>query len=201
MRGYTSTILAYGQTGTGKTHTMEGDISDPSLYGVIPRSIGHIFKALEQPKFTSGSVTCSYLEIYNEELCDLFADSLNHEKLEIYNGNEGTCCKNLIEKEVQKPEDVLALIRKADQSRRIGETKMNKQSSRSHCIFTVHVYSRSESFDGNPTDYHGRLHMVDLAGSENSKADTERRSTSVSTSQRYVITVATVLCCDKKFVF
>ncbi len=180
MAGYTSTVLAYGQTGTGKTHTMEGNIADPTLYGIIPRSINHIFKTLEQERFTASRVSCSYLEIYNEELCDLFADVSQDVKLEIYKGRDGTSCKNLIEKEVEKPGDVLDLIRKADMSRKIGETKMNKQSSRSHCIFTVHVYTRHKSFDGSPTDYHGKLHMVDLAGSENSKADIGSRSTSVS---------------------
>ena len=180
MGGYTSTILAYGQTGTGKTHTMEGDISDPSLYGIIPRSVSHIFEGLKDANVTLGTVTCSYLEIYNEELCDLFADPNNHKKLEIFNGREGTRCKNPIEKEVSRPQDVIQLIRKADQSRKIGETKMNKQSSRSHCIFTVHVYSRKNDFEGNETDYHGRLHMVDLAGSENSKADIESRKSDVS---------------------
>jgi hypothetical protein len=182
LSGYTSTVLAYGQTGTGKTHTMEGDISDPKLHGIIPRSIEHIFQTLQDERFSATRVTCSYLEIYNEELCDLFADDFNDVKLEIFNGRDGTRCKNLIEKEVKKPSDVLDLIRKADMSRKIGETKMNKQSSRSHCIFTVHVYTRSNSFDDSLTDYHGKLHMVDLAGSENAKADVGSRSTSVSKS-------------------
>ena len=86
MAGYTSTVLAYGQTGTGKTHTMEGNIADPTLYGIIPRSINHIFKTLEQERFTASRVSCSYLEIYNEELCDLFADVSQDVKLEIYKG-------------------------------------------------------------------------------------------------------------------
>ena len=181
MSGYTSTVLAYGQTGTGKTHTMEGDISDPFTYGIIPRSMNHIFETLQDKRFVSSRVTCSYLEIYNEELSDLFAygDSV---KLEILNTKDGMCFRGLVEKEVKTSEDVLALIRKAAESRKIGETKMNKESSRSHCIFTVHVYSRRQSADGIPVDYHGKLHMVDLAGSENAKtAGFEDRSTSVST--------------------
>ena len=192
MNGYTSTVLAYGQTGTGKTTTMEGNISDPVAYGIIPRSINKIFETLDEPRFTQSRVTCSYLEIYNEELSDLLADNNNRadggEKIEIMNGKEGTFCRGLIEKEVATLKDVLDLIQKAVQSRRIGETKMNKRSSRSHCIFTVHVYSRCESVDGsgNNMEYHGKLHMVDLAGSENAKSSElgSRQSPSGSTRER-----------------
>jgi len=187
MNGYTSTVLAYGQTGTGKTTTMEGDISDPVAYGIIPRSINKIFETLEKPKFKQSRVTCSYLEIYNEELSDLLADNRDGEKLEIMNGKEGNFCRGLVELEVETLEDVLNLIHKAVQSRRIGETKMNKRSSRSHCIFTVHVYSVSESMEGNGNvEYHGKLHMVDLAGSENAKSSElgSRQSPSGSTRER-----------------
>ena len=159
---------------------MEGNILEPTLYGIIPRSINHIFQTLQQERFTASRVSCSYLEIYNEELCDLFADESSDVKLEIFHGKNGTSCKNLIQKEVHELGDVLDLIKKAELSRKIGETKMNKQSSRSHCIFTVHVHTRHKSFDGSPTDYHGKLHMVDLAGSENAKSDINSRSSSVS---------------------
>ena len=67
-------------------------------------------------------------------------------------------------------------MQKAVQSRRIGETKMNKHSSRSHCIFTVSVYAKRYVADGS-VDYHGKLHLVDLAGSECAKnAGMERAS-------------------------
>ena len=93
MEGYESTVFAYGQTGTGKTHTMEGDLSDPVKYGVIPRSTDAIFRALRNKKYESFQVTCSYLEIYNEELCDLLADPSSATKLEIMNKKSGTFCR------------------------------------------------------------------------------------------------------------
>ena len=72
LEGYNGTIFAYGQTGTGKTFTMEGDRSVPELKGIIPNSFAHIFghiaKADEDLKFL---VRVSYLEIYNEEVRDL----------------------------------------------------------------------------------------------------------------------------------
>ena len=72
LEGYNGTIFAYGQTGTGKTFTMEGDRSVPELKGIIPNSFAHIFghiaKADDHLKFL---VRVSYLEIYNEEVRDL----------------------------------------------------------------------------------------------------------------------------------
>ncbi len=181
IKGYTSTILAYGQTGTGKTHTMEGDLSTPYTYGVIPRSMDVIFHALKGRNVLSNHVTCSYLEIYNEDLSDLLAYGRNA-KLDILNGKDGTCVRGLVEKEVKTADDVIELLHHAVQSRKIGETKMNKQSSRSHCIFTVHVYSQCKSPEGTIVDFHGKLNLVDLAGSECAKnaSGSESRSSAVS---------------------
>ena len=98
LEGYESTVFAYGQTGTGKTFTMEGDLENPLHYGVIPRSTEAIFQALESNMFVSHRVACSYLEIYNEELCDLLADEDDgpKNKLEIRNGKNGTFCKCVV---------------------------------------------------------------------------------------------------------
>ena len=69
---YNGTIFAYGQTGTGKTFTMEGDRSVAELKGIIPNSFAHIFghiaKAEDNLNFL---VRVSYLEIYNEEVIHL----------------------------------------------------------------------------------------------------------------------------------
>ena len=78
LKGYNGTIFAYGQTGCGKTHTMQGLASPPELRGIIPNSFDHIFdhiqvasaKKTERVEFL---VRCSYLEIYNEEIRDLLA--------------------------------------------------------------------------------------------------------------------------------
>ena len=77
MKGYESTVFAYGQTGTGKTHTMEGDLSDPDSYGVIPRSAESIFEVLNRPEYISHAVVVSYLEIYNEDVRDLLGKDQN----------------------------------------------------------------------------------------------------------------------------
>jgi len=217
LRGFESTVFAYGQTGTGKTHTMEGDLDDPEIYGIIPRSAAALFETLGGEDYHMFRVTCSYLEIYNEDLCDLLVErdddddagggggggsggrpgsrsmsrasstmsnssaSSNRRissirggkstKLEIMEGKAGPFCRGLSEKEVSSPKDVLDLMNTAQQQRRIGETKMNKQSSRSHCIFTLKVHAKCRVMDGGGTmECNGKLHMVDLAGSECAKS-------------------------------
>ena len=75
MRGYEATVFAYGQTGTGKTHTMEGDITSDEMKGIIPRAVEAIFQRLGDEKvYTASKVSAQYLEIYNEELCDLLLE-------------------------------------------------------------------------------------------------------------------------------
>ena len=81
LNGYEGTVFAYGQTGTGKTHTMEGDVSDPEQKGVIPRAVEEIFDQLRTAKYSASAVSASYLEIYNEELRDLLSDG--SERLEV----------------------------------------------------------------------------------------------------------------------
>ncbi len=86
-------------TGTGKTHTMEGDLSDPELHGVIPRSAAAIFEALNRPDYLEKSLCVSFLEIYNEDLCDLLADcngvnvGSRKSKLDIMEGKNGPFCR------------------------------------------------------------------------------------------------------------
>jgi hypothetical protein len=180
LQGFESTVFAYGQTGTGKTHTMEGNLSNPDQYGVIPRAAESIFEVLNRPEYISHSIVVSYLEIYNEELCDLLSDeahippkgsprkSIN--KLEIFSGKDGVVCRGLTERTVESAADVLAVMNKAQQHRKIGETKMNKQSSRSHCVFTMRLRAKKRLGDGNIFDTRGKLHLVDLAGSECAKS-------------------------------
>ena len=74
--------------------------------------------------------------------------------------------KNLSEHEVQNPADVLSLIAKAQARRRVGETLMNTQSSRSHCVFTLTVFTTRRTKEGSLMESTGKLHLVDLAGSE-----------------------------------
>ena len=184
MKGFESTVFAYGQTGTGKTHTMEGDIAVEENQGVIPRAARAIFESLKQPHYSDHKVYCSYLEIYNEDLSDLLvkrSQQSQSQKLEIMESKEGPFCRGLSEVSVKSAEDVLNLMQEAQQNRRVGETKMNKHSSRSHCIFTLRVNAKATVVEGNGAmgkiDFTGKLHMVDLAGSECAKTASMDRPT------------------------
>lgn len=183
MRGYESTVFAYGQTGTGKTYTMEGDITDEEKMGVIPRASKELFDRLAGEQYFDTRVTVSYLEIYNEELGDLLANKSTKSgkpsiKLQIVDGGKGkpgqnkgkgVHCQGLTEIEVTGSGDVLKTLQRAQERRRVGETRMNKHSSRSHCMFTVSVSTKERTIDGITLQRNGCLHMVDLAGSECAK--------------------------------
>ena len=84
LEGFNCTVFAYGQTGTGKTHTMEGQIDDPELKGIIPRAVEHIFETLDARKETEYSVKVSFLELYNEQLEDLLVKKFPELFLQLY---------------------------------------------------------------------------------------------------------------------
>ena len=123
----------------------------------------------------------SYLEIYNEELCDLLSEGINEHTsyrsspknlhgLNIMESKDGVVCRGLTTKVVNSAADVLAIMTLAQKQRKIGETKMNKKSSRSHCVFTISLSAKKQLEAGHIFDTRGKLHLVDLAGSECAKA-------------------------------
>jgi hypothetical protein len=133
-----------------------------------------IFKDLDHKRFASSHVTAAYLEIYNEHLTDLLANEGSAEKLQIVEdkkkGGKGVHCMGLSEHPVTSPDDVLRVLQEAQLRRQVGETKMNKTSSRSHCLFTLTVHSKERIPDGSCMTRVGKLHLVDLAGSECAKS-------------------------------
>lgn len=163
---------------------MEGDIDDPDQQGVIPRSAKSIFDALSSPEYTESNVKVSFLEIYNEDLCDLLQP--DQTKLDIMVGKNGPFCRGLSSTTVESADQVLELMRKAQDQRQVGETNMNKQSSRSHCIFTISVNAkRTLPGDNSVLEIAGKLHCVDLAGSECAKsADLEKGNESQAARER-----------------
>ncbi|KAK7940426.1 hypothetical protein WMY93_003752 [Mugilogobius chulae] len=82
LHGFNGTIFAYGQTGTGKTYTMQGVSNDPDKRGVIPNSFQHIFTQISRTQNQKYLVRSSYLEIYQEEIRDLLCKD-NNKKLEL----------------------------------------------------------------------------------------------------------------------
>jgi hypothetical protein len=78
MQGYNGTIFAYGQTGTGKTFTMEGVADKAELKGIIPRSIEWIFNSIKSYSDQEFLVRVSFVEIYNEEVIDLLNKNIKN---------------------------------------------------------------------------------------------------------------------------
>lgn len=168
LQGFNCTVFAYGQTGTGKTHTMTGDMTSPEGSGVIPRAVGHIFRYLNGlGGLNEFAVKCSFLELYNEEITDLLAAGTESPKVRILEDRSGVVLQGLEEAHVKKASDVFGLLEIGSARRRTAETLLNKQSSRSHSVFIVTVSVREVLDEGEEVIRVGKLYLVDLAGSEN----------------------------------
>ncbi|XP_065506359.1 kinesin-like protein KIF17 [Caloenas nicobarica] len=164
--GYNGTIFAYGQTGSGKSFTMQG-IADPSAQkGVIPRAFEHIFESVQCAENTKFLLRASYLEIYNEDIRDLLGADTK-QKLELKEHPEkGAYVKGLSLHTVHSVGQCERLMETGWRKRAVGSTLMNKDSSRSHSIFTVNVEICTVDECGQDRLKAAKLNLVDLAGSE-----------------------------------
>ena len=166
LEGYNGTIFAYGQTGCGKTHTMIGSPDDDSNKGIIPRAFAHIFGNIESTSHKNFLIRCSYIEIYNEEVHDLLSNDIKA-KLEMKESSDkGIFIKNLSMHIVKSISDIERLMLAGMKNRSVGETLMNKDSSRSHSVFTIYIEAGETDSKGNQRITLGKLNLVDLAGSE-----------------------------------
>lgn len=166
LEGFNCTIFAYGQTGTGKTYTMEGIRADPEKRGIIPNSFEHIFNHIARSQNQQYLVRSSYLEIYQEEVRDLLAKDQT-KRLELKErADVGIYVKDLssfVCKSIKEIEHVMTV---GNQNRAVGATNMNEHSSRSHAIFIITVEHSEIGVDGKSHIRVGKLNLVDLAGSE-----------------------------------
>ena len=154
LDGFNINIFAYGQTGSGKTFTMEGDLSSPEKYGIVPRAVDKIFKVfVEELKGIGWDMKffLSVCEIYNKKTRDLLAEK-NVEKTE-----------ELKEMEIKSLKEWNENFGQIGQRRKVAETKMNMESSRSHLIFKIKIHLHNTK---SQEDRFGSLNLIDLAGSE-----------------------------------
>ncbi|KAG7448233.1 kinesin-3 [Guyanagaster necrorhizus] len=165
IEGFNCTILAYGQTSSGKTFTMTGmdldaDPSDPGNgMGIIPRAVSTIFSRARQLKDERGtawnySIKGSFIEIYNEDLIDLLSmddTAGGRREVQIREDKDGHIIwGGLREVNVKNSGEVMNLIRKGTSIRRTNETEMNAQSSRSHAIFSLTLTQKKYTGSGAP---------------------------------------------------
>eukprot|EP00126_Sphaerothecum_destruens_P002747 Sdes_comp16173_c0_seq1m5420 len=180
LMGYNCTIFAYGQTGTGKTFTMEGggghkvaktsqDLQEDKNAGIIPRTLSHLFEILEKQN-SEYSVKVSFLELYNEELKDLLSPIENN-NLRIYEDSQkkgSVVLQGLEEIVIHHKEDVYPILEKCAAKRQTACTNLNQNSSRSHCVFSITVHTKEKTtVEGEDLVKIGKMNLVDLAGSEN----------------------------------
>ncbi|KAK4492016.1 hypothetical protein RD792_002804 [Penstemon davidsonii] len=180
LEGYNCTIFAYGQTGTGKTYTMEGGARKkngefPSDAGVIPRAVRQIFNILESQN-AEYNMKVTFLELYNEEITDLlapeecskFTDDKSKKPIALMeDGKGGVFVRGLEEEIVTTANEIYKILEKGSAKRRTAETLLNKQSSRSHSIFSITIHIKECTPEGEEMIKCGKLNLVDLAGSEN----------------------------------
>ncbi|XP_030585616.1 kinesin-like protein KIF17 isoform X1 [Archocentrus centrarchus] len=164
--GYNGTIFAYGQTGSGKSFTMQGVSQPAAQKGIIPRAFEHVFESIQCAENTKFLVRASYLEIYNEEIRDLLGSDTK-QGLELKEHPErGVYVRDLSMHTVHSVGECERIIEQGWRNRAVGYTLMNKDSSRSHSIFTIHLEICNTDASGQDHLRAGKLNLVDLAGSE-----------------------------------
>ncbi|CAG5866202.1 unnamed protein product [Menidia menidia] len=170
LAGYNGTIFAYGQTGSGKTFTITGGAERYSDRGIIPRTLSYLFERFSQDSSMVYTTHVSYLEIYNEVGYDLLDSRHEASRLEdlpkvliMEDPEQNIHLRNLSLQQSANEEEALNLLFLGDTNRMIAETPMNQASTRSHCVFTVHLCRREP---GSATLRRSKLHLVDLAGSD-----------------------------------
>uniref|UniRef100_A0AAZ3RHT2 Kinesin-like protein n=1 Tax=Oncorhynchus tshawytscha TaxID=74940 RepID=A0AAZ3RHT2_ONCTS len=163
LGGYNGTIFAYGQTSSGKTHTMEGKLHDSQLMGIIPRIardiFDHIYSMDENLEF---HIKVSYFEIYLDKIRDLL--DVSKTNLAVHEDkNKVPYVKGCTERFVSSPEEVMDVIDEGKSNRHVAVTNMNEHSSRSHSIFLINIKQENVETE---LKLSGKLYLVDLAGSE-----------------------------------
>nr|XP_023476358.1 kinesin-like protein KIF15 isoform X3 [Equus caballus] len=176
MSGYNGTIFAYGQTGSGKTFTMmgpsESDNFSHNLRGVIPRSFEYLFSLIDREKEKAGGgksflCKCSFIEIYNEQIYDLL-DSASAGLYLREHIKKGVFVVGAVEQVVTSAAEAYQVLSGGWRNRRVASTSMNRESSRSHAVFTITVESMEKSNE-TVNIRTSLLNLVDLAGSERQK--------------------------------
>ncbi|KAL3665670.1 hypothetical protein V7S43_009103 [Phytophthora oleae] len=175
MAGYNGTILAYGQTATGKTHTMvgPGDLVHGDQRGLIPRALEGIFDRAEKARSrVKTTIALSYVQIYCERIFDLLEPETSPSNILVReDADRGVYLDGAAAVYVSNVEDCLSLMERGNTNRAVSSTKMNAHSSRSHAILILRVERKefASTSSNQPVIRLSNLYLVDLAGSERVK--------------------------------
>ena len=170
LAGFNGTVLCYGQTGAGKSFTMVGSRERYQQRGLIPRAIGHVFKAIEADTTCEYSIKFSCLEIYNDQMYDLLSTLPSdgpRQELSLAEHRGKVEVKGLLAPECETEEAALQCLFEAESNRAVAQHQLNQLSSRSHVLYMIRIDKRSKVANGALVSC--RLTLVDLAGSERLK--------------------------------
>ncbi|CAJ1082581.1 kinesin-like protein KIF9 isoform X2 [Xyrichtys novacula] len=171
LDGYNGTVMCFGQAGSGKTYTMTGSTDSYNQRGIIPRVLQEVLQQVGKRTEYAFSVHLSYLEIYNESLIDLLSSlcgsphSSPQGMVVMEEPGRGVYIQGLSLHPVHNEEEALNMLFEGEMNRITGSHALNRNSSRSHCIFTLHIESRSRTLS-DAKFVTSKLNLVDLAGSE-----------------------------------
>ncbi|XP_057974941.1 kinesin-like protein KIN-7C, mitochondrial [Malania oleifera] len=190
MEGINGTVMAYGVTSSGKTHTMHGEQKSP---GIIPLAVKDVFGIIQETPGHEFLLRVSYLEIYNEVINDLLNPT--GQNLRIREDSQGTYVEGIKEEVVLSPAHALSLIASGEEHRHVGSNNFNLLSSRSHTIFTLTIESSPRGGNQGEEDVTlSQLNLIDLAGSESSKTETSGlRRKEGSYINKSLLTLGTVI--------
>uniref|UniRef100_A0A803VTE1 Kinesin-like protein n=1 Tax=Ficedula albicollis TaxID=59894 RepID=A0A803VTE1_FICAL len=166
LNGYNCTVLAYGATGAGKTHTMLGSPEDP---GVMYLTMMTLYKCMDQIKEDKTcDVAVSYLEVYNEQIRDLLVKSGPLAVRE--DGQQGVIVQGLTLHQPKSAEEILQMLDYGNKNRTQHPTDVNASSSRSHAVFQIYLRQQDKTASINQNIRIAKMSLIDLAGSERANA-------------------------------
>ncbi|NXF79797.1 KIF12 protein, partial [Sclerurus mexicanus] len=185
--GFSCTVFAFGQTGSGKTYTLMGPLTQnetqpatPALLGLMQRSFAYLLEQ-SQSHGSELALSASYLEIYNEQVRDLLSSGPPCALPLRWSKTHGFYVENQLSVDFESLEAIVSLLLQGSQRRRTSAHALNRHSSRSHALLTIHIRSRAvstcpalgkglggSSWGACPSKQ-GTLCFVDLAGSERVK--------------------------------
>ncbi|KAG8184714.1 hypothetical protein JTE90_013100 [Oedothorax gibbosus] len=185
MALFACTVLAYGQTGAGKTYTLTGPQSDDLLQpgqrhspGIVHMAFAYLFNQIKQREDIEYIVQASYMEIYKEHVLDLLNPSTKPLPVR-WSKEKGFYPENLFVVECEDAGDLEGVLDEGRKNRQVRAHNMNEHSSRSHTILILTLTSEVRDSE-DPTHYirrYGKVFLVDLAGSEKTKKTNSRGET------------------------
>ncbi|XP_044126274.1 kinesin-like protein KIF18A [Bufo gargarizans] len=183
LNGYNCTVLAYGATGAGKTHTMLGSSGQPGVMYLTMMDLYNRIESLKEEKVCN--VAVSYLEVYNEQIRDLLANSGSLAVRE--DAQKGVVVQGLTLHQPKSAENILQILDYGNKNRTQHPTEMNATSSRSHAVFQIYLRQQDKSASINQNVRIAKMSLIDLAGSErasatNTKGERLREGTNINRS-------------------